>query len=759
MDGSHDILSGLTDAQRAAVDCFEGPLLVLAGPGSGKTRVITRRIARLIERGVAPWRILAITFTNRAAREMQERVDALLPNSKVWVSTFHRFCASVLRRRAQLVGLDTNFVIYDKADQLQVVKHVLEELELDALRVAPQKIAARMSKIKNAFVEPDQFAASLDENVGEPFDAVVKQVYPRYQQVLLQSNAVDFDDLLLHVVRLFQDNPELRAEYDARFRFVLVDEYQDTNPAQYAIVRALSVDHPNVCVTGDPDQSIYGWRGAHIDNILNFERDYPGAKLVRLEHNFRSTALILKSADQLIAHNRLRKSKLLITDREDGDPVQLLKFADSHQEADGVAQLIRKMCQDGERKWSDFAIFYRVNAMSREFELAFTRHHIPFMVAAGVAFYDRAEVKDLLAYLRLIENPADSVAFARIVNKPARGIGGASVTKLQRWADLNKVTVFEAARSASAVEGLSKAAQTKCKAFVKMIESFSLSHSGSVSDLLKHVIDRTNYARLCVENDSEHAIERRANIEELINAAAQYDERAGDERTIAGFLETTALVAEDELVDPASGKATLMTLHAAKGLEFPVVFIVGVEHGLIPHERSLKSPDPVQGARQLEEERRLLFVGMTRAMQTLFLTTAAVRDEHGKPRSTILSSFLQETTYDTLDLTTPVPTRTESGPSPEEKRRQELKKRLQESTGKPLLMTGAALLSGNHEEAPMPQAFAIGMQVRHPRYGKGTVIDVNGFAKRRTVTVCFDNNEQTETFSVAHCPLQPLGIR
>ncbi len=759
MDALPDILSGLTAPQRAAADHFEGPLLVLAGPGSGKTRVITRRIARLIERGVSPRRILAITFTNRAAREMQERVDALLPESKVWVSTFHRFCASVLRRRARLVGLESNFVIYDKADQLQVVRHVLEELELDAFRVQPTKIAARMSKIKNAFVEPDQFAASLDENVGEPFDAVVKQVYPRYQQALLQSNAVDFDDLLLHVVRLFHDNPELRAEYDERHRFVLVDEYQDTNPAQYAIVRALSVDHPNLCVTGDPDQSIYGWRGAHIDNILNFERDFPGARLVRLEQNFRSTGLILKSADQLIGHNRLRKAKALITDNEDGEPVQLLKFADSHQEADGVAQVIRKMCADNERKWSDFALFYRVNAMSREFELAFTRHHLPFQVAGGVAFYDRTEVKDLLAYLRVIENPADAVALTRIINKPARGIGAGSVTKLQRWANLNKVSVFEAARSANEVDDLSKAAQVKCKAFVRMIESFSLAHSGSVSDLLKQVIERTNYARLCIEKDSEQAIERRANVEELINAAAQYDERAGDERSIGGFLETTALISDDELVDPTAGKVTLMTLHAAKGLEFPVVFIIGVEHGLIPHERSLKSPDPVQGARQLEEERRLLFVGMTRAMRSLSLTTAAVRDEHGKPRSTILSSFLQETTYETLDMTQPVPTRTESGPSPEEKRRQELKKRLQESVGKPMLMTGAALLAGKLEEAELPTSFAIGAQVRHPRYGRGTVIDVNGFAKRRTVTVEFENGTQIETFSIAHCPLQPIGMR
>ena len=757
MTEATDIFAGLTEAQQAAVDHFEGPLLVLAGPGSGKTRVITRRIARLIERGVPAWRILAITFTNRAAREMQERVDALLPNSKIWVSTFHRFCASVLRRRAQMVGLESNFVIYDKADQLQVVRHVLEELDLDAIRVPPNKIAARMSKIKNAFVEPEQFAQSLEENVGEPFDAVVKQVYPRYQQALLQSNAVDFDDLLLHVVRLFSDNPELRTDYDERFRFVLVDEYQDTNPAQYSIVRALSVDQPNVCVTGDPDQSIYGWRGAHIDNILNFERDYPDSTLVRLEHNFRSTALILKSADQLIAHNRLRKAKALITNNPDGEPVQLLKFADGAKEADGIAQMIRKHCAEGEFKWSDVAIFYRVNAMSREFELAFARHQLPFQLAGGTAFYDRTEVKDLLAYLRLIENPADGVAFARVVNKPTRGIGAASVTKLQHWANLQKTNLFEAARSANEVDGLSKAAQVKCKAFVKLIEGFSLANSGSVSDLLKHLIEKTGYARLCIEANSEQAVERRANIEELVNAAAQYDEVAGDDRTIGGFLETTALISDDELIDPAAGKATLMSLHAAKGLEFPIVFIVGVEHGLLPHERSLKLPDPAQAARQLEEERRLLFVGMTRAMRRLYLTTAYVRDDRGKPRSTILSPFLQETTYDIIDMTAPQPTRIDTSHGKAD-RLQEARRRLQESAGKPILTTGAALLSGRTEEAEIPQAFAIGMYVRHPRLGRGRVIDVNGFAKRRTVTVQFDSNAETETFTIAQCPLQPLAM-
>ncbi len=755
MEVTTDIFEGLTPAQRAVVDFYQGPLQVLAGPGSGKTRVITRRIARLIDRGVYPSAILAITFTNRAAREMQARVDALLPDTRVWVSTFHRFCASVLRRRGSCLGLDANFVIYDKSDQLQVVRHVLEELDLDSNRAAPAKIAARMSKIKNSFIEPDAFVRSLEDNVGEPFDVVVGQVYPRYQQLMLQSNAVDFDDLLLHVVKLLAENPELRAELDQRHRFVMVDEYQDTNPAQYAIVRALSVDQPNLCVTGDPDQSIYGWRGAHIDNILNFERDFVGAKVVRLEQNFRSTPQILRAADLLIGHNRMRKAKSLITDNDDGGPVQLLKFADSRAEADGIARNIRQLCNEGDGKWSDFAVCFRVNSMSRELELAFTRNQIPYQVAAGVAFYERAEVKDLLAYLRLIDNPSDGVAFARIVNKPARGLGAGSITKLQRWASLQSLTVFEAARSAQEVEGLSKAAQTKLKAFVRMIESFSLSHVGSVSGLLKTVIDKTAYAKLCIEADSEHALERRSNMNELINAAAQYDEAIGDDRTLSGFLESTSLVAADELLDQEAGKVTLMTLHAAKGLEFPTVFIVGLEHGLIPHERSVKANDP----RQFEEERRLLFVGMTRAMQALFLTTALVREDRGTPRSTILSSFLQETTFELIDMTPGAGSRIDTSHSDAASRSEELRRRLKESVGKPLLTTGAALLNGLLEEAPLPQLWAIGQQVRHPRYGVGTIIDVTGFAKRRTVTVTFRDQDRSETYVVAQGPLQPIGGR
>lgn len=797
-----DLANGLTAAQREAVEFFQGPLLVLAGPGSGKTRVITRRIARLVERGVSPRNILAITFTNRAAREMQERVEHLLPGTRLWVSTFHRFCASILRRQARQVGLDTNFVIFDKSDQLEVVKHVLYELDLDPTRTPASKVGARISRIKNSLTDPDQFVRSIEDQVGEPFDAVVAQIYPRYQSALLESNAVDFDDLLLHVVRLFSENPELREEYDERFRYLLVDEYQDTNPAQYQIVRALSLNYQNVCVTGDPDQSIYGWRGAHIENILNFERDYPNAKLIRLEHNFRSTGCILDSADRLIAHNRMRKAKVLITSKEQGEPVRLLRYLTSHQEADGIARQIARLGTNG-AKWSDCAIFFRVNSMSRELELALTRHRIPHQVAAGSAFYERAEIRDLLAYLRLIENPVDQLAFQRIVNRPARGIGASTVARLQQWAADNRLSLLEAARDADAVPGLSKTARVRLKSFVKMMSGFSLADTGSVSQLLKKVVEKTAYAQMWIKADTEQAIERRSNVEELINAAAQFDEVHGDDVTLSGFLETTALVSDADGVDPSSGRVTLMTMHAAKGLEFPHVFIVGLEHGLIPHERAIRSGD----SKQYEEERRLLFVGMTRAMRQLFLTTARMRASRGTPQMTIPSTFLGETTYKAIEIDDPaddlgtvptdvtmndessealsepdtqqiddsdasaaatessacvVRTRNVTNRNDEENRRADLKRRLRETlatSDRPLLTTGAALLSGQPDSVPLPQIFAVGMRVRHPQYGTGTVTDVSGFSKRRTVTVEFLEPARSETFIAAHCPLQPVGIR
>ena len=742
----------LTPAQRTAVDHFEGPLLVLAGPGSGKTRVITRRMARLVERGVDPRQILAVTFTNKAAEEMAARVERLAGGRPVAVSTFHRFCARLLRDHAELVGLQANYTILDTTDQKQVVRTVLDELNLDAVHFPPARISGRISRAKNEQQTAESLQANSVSRVGNHFQEVVARVYPRYQDFLLRANAVDFDDLLLHVQQLLTENPELRSRLDQQYRFVMVDEYQDTNLVQYGIVRLLSHDHPNLCVTGDPDQSIYGWRGARVDNILRFEQDYPDATVVRLEENFRSTAAILRSADQLIAHNQLRKAKSLITQNPEGDAVELLVYGSAQDEAHGIAARIHELVSRNECTYGDCAVFYRVNSMSRQLEQALSRWGIPYQVIAGVAFFERAEVKDLLGYLRLIENPADDAAFARVVNKPPRRIGKVTQSKLARYATTEKINRLEAAAHAKQIPNLSKPATTALLRFHELIDGLNLADAGSVAELLRTIIDRTRYTagwQTGLGKSSEQDIQRQAVIDELLALATQYDEDLGDERSLAGFLEITSLVADTDAIDPSQGNVTLMTLHAAKGLEFPTVFVAGVEQNLLPHERSLRDDNP----REIEEERRLLFVGMTRAIDRLSLTLAAQRDLHGQSRSTIPSQFLNEMQLSMRDNTIPGDTAVPRPPLPDAGNTMG-RSGMADS---PLLTTGAALLNGTGEAATLEQGFAVGMAVRHPRYGRGTVVAVDGFARNRTVTVRFEDSDEGVSFQAAHCPLQPLG--
>jgi DNA helicase-2/ATP-dependent DNA helicase PcrA len=802
----------LTPQQRQAVEHFEGPLLVLAGPGSGKTRVITRRIARLIERGVRPWEILAITFTNKAAREMAERVQALLPGSKIWVSTFHRFCARVLRERGSAVGLQPNFSIFDTGDQQQLIKQVLHDLDLDATHFPPPKLGHRISQAKNELLTPAQYVARYGEGIGTHLEAVVAKVYPAYQKRLLEANAVDFDDMLMHVAGLLAENEDLRAQLDQRYRFILVDEYQDTNRAQYQIVASLSQLEPNLCATGDPDQSIYGWRGARIENILNFERDFPDVKLIRLEDNFRSTPEILQTADALIAHNVFRKAKRLKTNKESGEPVELRLFQDGQAEASGIANEIRAMVEAGERQWKDFAIFYRVNSLSRTLETALARMRIPFQVAGGVAFFERMEVKDVLGYLRLIENPQDRIAFQRIVNTPARGIGKSSLDKLVRWADSTGTTLLDAARQPGSVPDLTKKAAVQLRAFAGLIDELaSLSVSpapagdeadpedsdegtadavnddskapaGQVESLVRTVLQRTGYAIQYQESQDENDIQRLSNIEELISAARQYDlqEQAAErEPTLGGFLETASLAQDIDSLDEVAGAVTLMTLHAAKGLEFPFVYIIAVEQNLIPHERSLRENDQ----RQLEEERRLLFVGITRAEEKLVMTHTVRREVHGRSMSSIPSDFLAELIAERSDQTVrdfqfgdvmddawsnsgedsvdhePEGFRT-SAATWDAKPNRGQKKDSGSSAPAPALRltTGAALQAGTNEAAEVRTGFAVGAQVRHPRYGRGVVVDVSGMTRRRTVTVEFEVDGRRESFVEAKCPLQPVGL-
>jgi DNA helicase-2/ATP-dependent DNA helicase PcrA len=779
----------LTPSQRRAVEHTEGPLLVVAGPGSGKTRVITRRIARIVEQGTPASNILALTFTNKAAGEMAERVARLIPGTRVWVSTFHRFCARLLRRRAEAVGLKPNFTILDAADQRRLVREIVRSLNFDSVHFPPERIADRISRAKNDLLTAERFQKGLEERVGTLMDSVVAKVYPEYQRRLLDSNAVDFDDLLLWVVRVLEDNEEIRRDLDEHFRYVLVDEYQDTNRSQYAIVSALSRDFPNLCVTGDPDQSIYGWRGARIENILRFEADYPSAAVIRLEENFRSTKSILRAADALIAHNVRRKAKTMRTANPEGQPVELLRFDDAQAEAEGVSQAIRLGAETGQLRYSDVAIFYRINALSREFEIAFARNRVPFQVAAGQAFYDRTEVKDVLAYLRLIANPQDRSAFLRIVNVPARGIGKKSLDRLTASADAQRMPLLAAAEKAATIPGIPRKGAQELAHFAQVIGELGAKQIVSLAGFLELVLQRTQYLEQWRESPTEQDQQREANVEELLNAAAQYDLVERDNPTLEGFLETTALVSDIDSVDEAAERVTLMTLHAAKGLEFPIVYLVGVEQRLLPYERALQSDDPGE----YEEERRLMFVGMTRARERLWLTRTQMRAVRGQRLASIPSEFLREVGVVETPLSvqaprtaTAIPPRDpEVGeheghePAPDYENIHELspdyevessespgrlrRKGSVEKTGEsglrhPGLMTGADLLAASAAREPESAGgFSVGMSARHPRYGVGKVIKISGFARNRLITIQFDDDGRTETFVAGKNPLQPVG--
>lgn len=806
----------LTESQRAAVEHFEGPLLVVAGPGSGKTRVITRRIARLIDRGVHPSEILAITFTNKAASVMSERVRTLLPRSFVWVSTFHKFCARLLREHSSVVGLSSHFSIFDVSDQLSLLKGVLHDLDFDSTHFPPAKLLGRISKAKNDLITAEQFQAKHAASVGTHLDAVVARVYPAYQKRLLESNAVDFDDMLLHVARMLSENEGLRQSLDERYRFILVDEYQDTNRAQYQIVAALSQLEPNLCVTGDPDQSIYGWRGAQIENILRFERDFPRVATIRLEENFRSTPEILAAADALIRHNVKRKEKRLRPTRPSGAPVELRRYPDGQNEAMSIAAEIQSLVSSGDRTWNDFAIFYRVNALSRSLETALSRMKVPYQVAGGVAFYERAEIKDILAYLRLVENPRDRVAFLRVVNNPTRGIGKSSLERLVQWADTAGVELLAAARHSERVPGLSKKAAVGLRSFAALIDELAElaanpfgeeagstefhfdeddpqtkaaeeSPHGAVEAIVRAVLDRTGYYRQFEGMLTEEEVQRKSNVDELVSSASLYDQQLLEQEqiaTLSGFLETASLTQDVDSLEEETGAVTLMTLHSAKGLEFDDVYLIGLEQNLIPHERSLRENDK----QQLEEERRLLFVGITRARERLVLTHTERREMHGRTLSTITSDFMQELIVerrectgagaydefadpfdssadgehadddfgDDADLTATENVRfRQSFP---DSRPQLEKSKKRPAPPKLHLTTGAALESGSGEQTTLPLGFSMGMQVRHPRYGLGTVVEVNGHSRMRTVTVEFTTGNRRESFVAAKCPLQPVGF-
>jgi DNA helicase-2/ATP-dependent DNA helicase PcrA len=692
------LLHDLNAQQREAVLATEGPVLILAGAGSGKTRVIARRIAHLVlEKGVPSEAILAVTFTNKAAAEMKARVEALLRGVVVesWISTFHSLCVRLLRRNADAAGLARGFVIYDEDDQLTAVREALRALDLSEKLYPPRRLLSRISWRKNAGQDPAEPAND------SPAEGTAAQVAARYGGILAAAQAVDFDDLLLRTVSLLRENPTVREACRARFRYVLVDEYQDTNRTQYEIVRLLSGERGNLTVVGDEDQSIYSWRGATIDNILDFERDFPGARVLRLEDNYRSTQTILDVASGLVIHNRRRKGKTLRAVVAGGEAVRLHQAGDEYQEA---AWVVERIVSGDETA----AILYRMNAQSRLFEEALLRLRIPYAVFGGVGFYERREVKDLLCYLRLVVNPKDSVALRRVLNVPPRGIGARTLAELVRLAEERRLSLWDAITAAVDEALLPARATQPLQRFRGVVEELRGAAVASIRGLVERTLAATGYSAMLSEEGSSEAENRLANLAELISAAADYESREAAP-TLAGFLDGMSLLSDTDR-STEGARVLLMTLHSAKGLEFEAVFLVGMEEGLLPHSRSVAGEE----RDALEEERRLCYVGMTRAMRRLHLSWAASRMVFGQRRLAQPSRFLQEIPRDGMVVTgeRPLPpTRIARADSPSLPR---------EGTG------GVA-----------PGAFRPGMRVRHPLFGVGTVLRSEWAGDELKVTVSF----------------------
>jgi DNA helicase II / ATP-dependent DNA helicase PcrA len=703
------LLESLNPTQLDAVEHTEGPLLILAGAGSGKTRVLTHRVAYLIDQGLAaPEEVLAITFTNKAAREMKDRVALLVgPDSrKMWVSTFHAFCARILRAHAEKLGYKRGFSIYDGADQVRLVKRCIVELGKDPKRFNPRSFQAQISSAKNVLMPPDDFLRNTEGYIAEN----VAEVYDLYQRRLYENNAMDFDDLIMQTVALLELFPEVRDRYQTRFKYVHVDEYQDTNHAQYRLVNVLAAAHRNLCVVGDDDQSVYSWRGADIRNILDFERDYPEAKVVKLEQNYRSTQTILDAANAVVANNASRKAKELWTAGGEGERIRVFAASDEYAEARFVVSEIEKLTDRGASP-REIAAFYRTNAQSRALEDVLVREGVPYQIVGGVRFYERAEIKDAMAYLAVISNPADSVGLERIINVPKRGLGNTSVAKLQDHARRNGLTLYESLAEVPAA-GLAGKAEKACASVRKLFEGWRVAaREVSPAELIGAVLDESGYrGELRAENTVE-AESRLENLEELINAAREY-ERVEPEPTLDGFLQEQALYSQQDSVTSEGGSVTLMTLHNAKGLEFDHVFVVGMEEGTFPHARSLDEQN-------LEEERRLAYVGITRAKKTLTLTHAKLRSNWGEREYRMPSRFLSE-----------IPDKFKSGTVP---------------TGSAAGRGGWGVASFGQREGGFQRAtsagadYSTGEKVRHAKFGVGQVVEAGG----GKVVVRFGAQERT----------------
>jgi len=630
-----DCTYGLNPQQAEAVINTEGPMLIMAGAGSGKTKVLTCRVANLLQKGVRPYRILAITFTNKAAAEMRERVNNMSgPAAKdVWLFTFHAFCARFLRMEIdKLPGYGGNFAIYDTADSQNLIKQILKEMNLDDKRFQPSGILSRISNAKNAL----QDAAAFARQAGDFYEQKVADIYSRYEQKLQLNNALDFDDLLMLSIKLLQENKEVREKYQDRFDYLLVDEYQDTNHAQYLLTKFLAAKHRNICVVGDADQSIYGWRGADIQNILDFEKDYPDAKVIKLEQNYRSTQIILDAANAVIENNTGRKPKNLWTENKSGADIIYFQAVDERDEARFVIEQLQNLQRTENKKLGDMAILYRTNTQSRIFEEMLIKSGISYNMVGGLKFYERKEIKDIIAYLRVIFNPADSLSLLRIINVPKRGIGDASLAKIQAYAAANNVSLFEAVSNAAAIDGLSSRFVSKLDDLAGIIfELMNLASEAPVEDLIDRVLRDTGYLEELENERTPQAQSRIDNLHELISVAQEFA-KSEEENNLENFLAHVALVSDIDDTELGEDAITLMTLHSSKGLEFPVVFLVGMEEGLFPHARTLMDET------EIEEERRLCYVGITRAKEKLFLSSTKMRTIYGNTVTYPPSRFLQE---------------------------------------------------------------------------------------------------------------------
>jgi DNA helicase-2/ATP-dependent DNA helicase PcrA len=732
-------LSGLNERQREAVLQTEGPVLVLAGAGSGKTRALTTRAAYLIERGVAPWNILAITFTNKAAAEMRQRIEALVPDAQdMWVSTFHAMCARLLRMEGERLGYARGFSIYDAEDALTVVKECLKELDIDKDLIDPRGARSAISRAKNDGVSPAQYRQVYGEGDNVKLTA---RVYARYEDKLRQSNAMDFDDLLLKTLLLFDEYPEVLEKYQRRFRYIMVDEYQDTNAVQYRIVKMLAKGHGNIFVVGDDDQSIYGWRGADISNILDFEKDFPGACVIRLEQNYRSHQGILDAANGVIRHNRSRMGKELWSAVRTGQKPLEFQAESDLEEAQFVAEKVASLLREGKYSATDIAVLYRMNSQSRVLENKLKERGIPYAIYGGQSFYERKEIKDVLAYLNLLVNPSADLCFMRAVQVPRRGIGEVSLGKLYAAAQERRVSLMRMCREADEI--LPKRTADALKAFADMLEGIAAGmEERTLLQTVELVVERSGLRAALMTDTSAEGRMRVLNVEEFLRSVSDFEREAGEGASLEAFLERNALISDVDAVGEEDGKIMLMTLHSAKGLEFPVVFIVGMQEGLLPHQISLMEGD-------VEEERRLCYVGMTRAKKRLYLTWSSsrlIRTGAGFERvEAKRSRFLSEIPGGCIE-----PAGVKRHAPSYASREPESHSPYSFASGR-VQMPKAAAPKSKAQHAP--DEFVAGRVVTHPKFGRGQILSTNGEGDEKIAVVRFDTAGEKKMF-VAFAPLK-----